>query len=164
MNLLVYLFWLFSNAHAFESGELDKFLVDLIDTWQLRSPTVIVQGDLPKLCMVRQWQLCLSDSWDTLELANHLALAHLHRRQDGIVLVGRTGHENLLSELAQRSPSLLTTNFPVFMPISYKDDIKLWLDSNIIMFNESSAGNWRLDVITCSLRCNGNLLRLQQAI
>ena len=149
MNLLFSLFWLFSSAHAFESEELDKFLVDLIDTWQLHSPTVIVQGDLPELCMARQWLLCLSGSWDAIELANHLALAYLHRRQDGIVLVGRTGHKNLLRELVKRSPSLLTTNYPVFMPISYKNDINLQLDSNIIMFNESSAGNWKmLDVFS----------------
>ena len=118
--------------------------MDLIDTWHLRSPTIIVQGDLPDLCMRHQWLLCLSDSLDVTELANHLALTHQHRRQDGIVLIGRTGHEHLLKELNKGSPSLLTTNYPVFMPTSYKDDIKLRLDSNIIFFNDSSAGNWKL--------------------
>ena len=142
--LLFSLFWALSIAETFESEKLNKFLRGLIATWQLRSPTIIVQGDLPNFCMRPQWQLCLPDSLDTTELANHLDLTHQLGRQDGIILVGRTGHEQLLRELAKGSPSLLTTNCPVFMPASYKNYIKFRLDSNIILFNESSAGTWHL--------------------
>ena len=141
----LFLFWGFStSAHAFEHEELDEFLGDLIDTWQLRSPTIIIQGDFPELCMRRQWTLCLSNGLDTDELGNHLALTHQLGRQDGIILVGRTGHEQLLRKLAKGSPPLLRTNYPVFMPASYKNKIMLRLDSNIVLFNESSARNWKL--------------------
>ena len=139
--LHIFLFWAFSTcANAFESDELDKFLGDLIGTWQLRSPTIIVQGDLPELCMRQQWLLCLSDSFESTELGNHLALSHQHRRQDGIILFG-TGHEQLLRKLAKGSPSLLTTNYPVFMPTTYKSSIKLRLDSNIVFYNSSKSFN-----------------------
>ena len=86
-EMLFLLFWLISSACAFESDELDKFLGDLIDTWLLRSPTVIVHGDvIPDICMRHQWLLCLSDGLDTSEMANHLDLTHQYRRQDGIIL------------------------------------------------------------------------------
>ena len=52
--LLFTLFWVFSSADVFEINDLYKFLGNLIDTWQLRPPTIIVKGDLPKLCMRRQ--------------------------------------------------------------------------------------------------------------
>ena len=115
---LFFIFWRFLSALTFESEEeLDKFLGDLIDTWQLRSPTLIVRGgDSPKLCMSRKWLLCLSDGLDSTELSNHLSLTHQHQKQDGIILVGRAGYEQLLRKLAKRSPFLLTANCPVFMP------------------------------------------------
>ena len=97
-------FPLVSSARAFESEQLDKFLGDLIEIWQLRSPTIIVLGDLPHICLRHQWLICLSDRLDTTELINHLALIHRHRRQDGIIFVGKTGLEKLLRELAEGIP------------------------------------------------------------
>ena len=97
MYLLFFLFWLLSSAKAFETQELDDFLGDLIDTWQLRSPTIIIQGDLPDFCMRAQWLLCLSEGLNTSEVANHLDLIHQHRQQDGIILFRRTGHDQLLT-------------------------------------------------------------------
>ena len=59
----------------------------------------------------------------------------MNTSQDGILLVGREGHEELLDKLAEgSSESLLTRNYPVFMPTSYKNDIKLRLDSNILFY------------------------------
>ena len=144
LDLLASLFWVFSSAQAYEIEELDKFLDDLIYTWQLSSPTIIVQGDLPKICMRHQWLLCLSDNMDTTELAYHVALNHQLGKQDGIILVGTTGHAHLLGELAKINSYLLTTNYPMFMPTAYKNDINFRLDSNIILFNESPTGNWKI--------------------
>ena len=136
---------LFIAANARANGQMDIFLGDLIDAWKLRSPTVVVQGELPEICMRPPWVLCLSaDGSDMTELANHLSLAHQQGRQDGIIFVGRTGYDELLREIAKTSPSLLTSDNPVFLPSSHRNEIKLRLDSNIILFHEYPAGDWDL--------------------
>ena len=71
---LILITLIFSSIHAFEPEVFDKFLGDLIDTWNLHSPTIIVQGDLPELCIKRPWMLCLSDGLDTTELVNLMPL------------------------------------------------------------------------------------------
>ena len=148
-SLLCCLFLAYSSAHAFQPEDLDRFLEDLIDTWQLRSPTIAFQDDLSELCFRHQWLLCLSDGLDTTELANHFNnhfsnLTHKHRRQDGIIFVGEPGHEELLKEIEKTSPSLLTTNYPIFMPISYKDDIKLRLDSHVYFYGNKTDSKFEL--------------------
>ena len=65
---------------------------------------------------------------------NHLASIHQHRKQDGLIFVGSEGHDGLLKYITDVVPSLLRSNYPLFMPISYQNDIKLRLDSNIFFF------------------------------
>ena len=141
---LCFLFWLFSIAHGFEKTEvLDKFVEDLIDTWQIRSPTIIYQDDLPELCRKRDWILCLSNAWDMSELAQHMVDIYSQTKHDGLIFLGH-GHEKLLKKLADDAPLLLSTNYPIFMPISYKTDVKLRLDSNVLFYEEKNVVNYDL--------------------
>ena len=141
---LIILFGIFAISHAAETGDLEAFIEDIIETWQLRSPTILVKDVVPKMCMTRQWLLCLSIDQDTNEFANHLASVHQHRKQDGIIFAGSQGHLNLLKHLDEVAPSLLISNYPVFLPISYQNDIKLRLDSNIIFYRENDNRNYEL--------------------
>ena len=135
---LIILFGIFAISHAAETGDLEAFIEDIIETWQLRSPTILVKDVVPKMCMTRQWLLCLSIDQDTNEFANHLASVHQHRKQDGIIFVGSQGHLNLLKHMDEVAPSMLISNYPVFLPISYQSDIKLRLDSNIYFYRENA--------------------------
>ena len=145
---LCILFRAFAISHGSESEEIDAFIEDIIETWQLWSPTILVKDDLPKMCMNHQWLLCLSnDQYQdqvTNELENHLASIHLHRKQDGLILVGHQGHDELLNYLLENEPSVLTSSYPVFMSISYKKDIPLRLDSNVFFYEENYDGNYEL--------------------
>ena len=73
---------LFAIAQASYTVELEHFIEDTISTWQLRSPTLEVQGDLPSICMRLEWILCLS--FDTDNLVQHLALIYKQRKLDGV--------------------------------------------------------------------------------
>ena len=143
---LCFLFWLFSIAHGLEKteGGLDKFVEDVIDTWQIRSPTIIYQDDPFDLCRKRSWILCLSNAGDMNELAKHLVDIYSQTKHDGLIFLGQHGHGKLLKKLADDAPLLLSTNYPIFMPTSYKTDIKLRLDSNVLFFEEKNVGNYDL--------------------
>ena len=135
MSKLLYLCLLlgvFTICHGSESHDIaSTFIEDIMQTWKLHSPT-IVANDLPGICMKHQWLLCLSNDQDELELANHLAFVHHQGKQDGIIFIGRQGTESLLTHLTLNTSSIFTSNYPVFMPTSYKSSIKLRLDSNIL--------------------------------
>ena len=119
------LYGIFTISHGTELQHFEAFIKDIIKTWQFRAPTVLFKDDLPELCMTHQWLLCLSDDGDDSELSNHLGSIHHHRKQDGMIFVGYQGHEKLLQRLAGSGSTILTSNYPVFMPISYQNDIKL---------------------------------------
>ena len=139
-------FGIVATSHGSESEEFETFIEGIIETWKLRSPTIVVKDDLPKICMSKnpQWLLCLSNDQDTNELANHLASIHPHRQQDGLIFVGSQGHEKLLKQLSEGAPSILTLNYPVFMPISYQKDIQLRLDSNIYFYRDIDISNYEV--------------------
>ena len=145
IKIVCLLFGVFAIAHGSDSdtAEFDKFIVDIIDSWQLLSSTLIVGEDLPKFCTRLEWLLCLPNESDSNELAEHLAAIDKHRKHDGVIFVGQ-GHEKLLKQLAIAAPDMLTSNYPTFMPFSYKFDINLRLDSNIIFYEEKSATNYGL--------------------
>ena len=143
---LCILFGIFAISHGSQSEELETFIKSIIKTWQLRTPTILVKGDLLDMCESQNhsWLLCLTNDQDTDELGNHLAYIHQGRKQDGLIFVGSQGHEELLELLSQGAPSLLTSNYPVFMPISYQNDIQLRLDSNILFYIDSDVGYYEL--------------------
>ena len=74
---LIILFGIFAISHGAETEDLEAFIKDIIETWQLRSPTILVKDVVPKMCMTRQWLLCLSNDQDTNELANHFVFVEI---------------------------------------------------------------------------------------
>ena len=144
MFKLCLLFWTCAIVHGSETSEVEKFVKDIIQTWKLRSPTVIVRDVLLDLCIQRDWILCLTDGLDTIELAHHLDLVHRQNKQDGVIFVGSRGHEKLLRELSKVTPSVFSSRYPIFMPADYEKYIQLRLDSNIIFYKESAPGKYDL--------------------
>ena len=122
------------EEHGVEA--IGEFVKDIIKTWRLISPTIVLQDDLLNLCMSRDWWLCLTNDMDVDELAIHLALIHNKTKQDGIILVGNQGHRQLLKRITNLAPSMFTSNLPVFMADEYIGEIQLRLDSNIIFYKE----------------------------
>ena len=141
LKLLV-LLWLSKSVVG--DGKLEKLLVDIIEAWQLLSPTIIAEEETPKLCLTHQWTLCLTNDMDKNYLAEHMALMHQGRKQDGVIFVGVSGHGQLIRDLAELAPSLFTSNCPVFLPIDYTSDIKLRLDSNVVFYSEDGPTNYKL--------------------
>ena len=123
---------------------LDEFIADIIQVWQLRLPTIIVKDDIPELCMINERAHCLTNEMNVAELAEHLVEMRRKREQDAAIFVGSEGHEQLLELVIRLSPTFLTSNCPVFMPLRYSGDIKLRLDSNIIFFEEQKATVYNL--------------------
>ena len=120
---------------------MEQFIGDIISTWKLLSPTIVVDENLLELCRTHQWVLCLVS--DNEELARHLEVIHQGRKQDGIIFANE-GQKELLPELDILAPSIFRSNYPIFMPIGYSVDINLRLDSNIIFFEEGSHGEYEL--------------------
>ena len=75
-----------------------KLVRDIIVTYKLLSPTVVVGDKVPKLCLERQWVLCISHSEGdgNAELARHLAMLNKNRKQDSVIFVGAEDHGGLL--------------------------------------------------------------------
>lgn len=139
---LCLLMGIFTTSHGSESEQFQAFIEDIIETFQLKSPTVVFNDDLPNMCMIYQWLLCLSNR-DTKELANNLASVHIQRKQDGIIYVGHQGHEELFKLLSERAPSVFAA-YPLFMPKSYQNDVHLRLDSNIYFYEVSEHEYYEL--------------------
>ena len=91
-----------------------------------------------------EWILCLSTEFDTDNLVQHLALIYKQRKQNGVFYLGSQGHEKLLKQLSKMFPTMLTSNYPTFMPSSYQDKIELRLDSNILFYEEKSLTRYEL--------------------
>ena len=89
------------------------------------------------------------------------------RKHDALIFLGGGGQRELVTQLDKRptikspddpddqpgafklnyfseTPTIFTTDSPVFMPIEYADAIKLRLDTNIIFFEEEMPGNYKL--------------------
>ena len=143
----VLLFCICALLQDAESKKFEAFVGDIIDTWQFLSPTIIFKSDLPRMCMTHQWLLCYANDLDAQELANQLVLIHRGRKLDGLIIQGRHGHKKLLKHLMRVAPFILASNYPVFMPSSYKDDIELRLDSNIVFYSDKEGGNYELNDI-----------------
>ena len=141
---LYVIFGIFAVCHGSESPkEIETFIESVIETWQLRSPTILVLSILPKLCMSKNhaWVLCLLKDQNSNELMNHLVDIHQHTKQDGLIFVGELGHETILKNLSEKLPHIFTSNCPVFMPASYESIIQLRLDSNILFYKSEYTFN-----------------------
>ena len=123
---------------------LETFVIDVIETWQLLSPTIVFQDEMPTMCMKHQWILCLTIDMGIFETAEHLDRIFKTRKQDGIIFVGEQGHRQLLRQLDKVTPFIFSSNCPVFMPADYTNDIRMRLDSNMIFYKEESLGTYKL--------------------
>ena len=118
------------------SNPLERFIEDIIMTWKLLSPTIIVKEEIFDLCRTHQWALCVTNNGNVTDLAKHLSIAHRSRKQDSLILVGIQVHEDLLGRISEIEPTILRSKCPVFMPKEYSNMMKLRLDSNIIFYEE----------------------------
>ena len=121
---------------------LNDFITDIIKAWQLRLPTIVGEY-LPEACMTPRYMLCLSSTLDLHELAEHVALIHINRKQDGIIFLGK-GQKQVIEEVTKLAPTIWRSNSPVFMPIESSNDITLRLDSNIIFYEEQGVTDYKL--------------------
>ena len=112
-------------SSGYESNELENFMASMIMTFQLQSPTIIFNENLPSLCMNHQWLLCISNQQDENELKIHLDYIHKGKKQDGLIFVGTEGHQKLIHYLSEVASSPFTSNYPTFMPQSFQNDIQL---------------------------------------
>ena len=71
---------------------------DIIATYALLSPTVVVGARLPQLCLEQQWLLCISHTGEDRipEVARHIAMMNKDRKQDSVIFVGAEDHGGLL--------------------------------------------------------------------
>ena len=58
--------------------------------------------------------------------------------------MGSQGHEKLLQQLFAIESTVFTSNYPVLMPITYKNEIQLRLDSNMIFYTIINITNFEL--------------------
>ena len=151
MHKFLPLIWVTVLHGAISYQEWDKFVESLIGTWKLNSPTIIGAKNekFIEFCRKHQWVLCLMDDMEASKVAEHLSNVHKLGKQDGILLIGVKSHQKLLGILANDIPneSLFTRNYPVFMPTSYQNHIKLRLDSNVLFYEESGGASYKLNDI-----------------
>ena len=71
---------------------------DVIVTYALLSPTVVVGARVPQLCLEQQWVLCISHTGEERipEVARHIAMMNKDRKQDSVIFVGAQDHGGLL--------------------------------------------------------------------
>ena len=141
---LCLLFWSFDASYGTKLNNVEAFIEDLIKMWQLRSPTIVINDELPNLCINHQWLLCLQNEVDSVEVLHHMEIIQQGRKLDSLIFVGIQGHGNILKQLSVGATNFLISNIPAFIPISYRNNIKLRLDSNIIFYAENDGGNFEL--------------------
>ena len=131
---------LFISLFSRVSGNsLYPFIVHVINNFKLSEPTVIIGDDVPELCMTMEWVLCLKN--DAAEVAQHLEILHLTRRQDAVIFTEAEGMAQLVKEL---SPSLFRSPCPVIMSSDLTHLIELRLDSNTLFYEKVNEYEYTL--------------------
>ena len=144
---LLLVFLISSNVEGVEQMDLmDNFILDLIKTWKLLSPTIIIKEDILDLCIRQDMVLCLlNDGGNTSEVAQHLNVIGGGRYLDGLIFVGTRVHKQLLMQMVEVAPTMFTSNLPVFMPAEYSKLVKLRLDSNIVFYQGEKLGRYKME-------------------
>ena len=114
---------------------LELFIEDIILTWKLLLPTVVVDETMIQFCICVPRVLCLVNNNDIEELSAHFEVLHKGRKQDGIIFASE-GQGQLIQQLDIDVPVVFRSNYPVFMPLGNSDDIRLRLDSNVIFLRK----------------------------
>ena len=124
-----------SSSHG-ANHTLEMFIKDIIVTWKLLSPTLIVDENMLEVCKTLPWVLCLGTNLDNIELSQHLEVMHKVSKHDGII-IATDGEGELLQHLDIAAHSIFRSNHPIFMPIGNSEKLNLRLDSNIMFFEET---------------------------
>ena len=156
--LMVMSFCLLTASRKANCNNQGEFLQDLVTTFHLRNPTIVIGGDeaLPDLCFRNLRVLCLQYFYqeeDTASLAEHMELLQQRRYQDAVIFIGGSAISRLVERLSQTVPSLFRSPCPVFMSIEHESVILLRLDSNIIFFE----GNEYLYTLTDRYAVKGGI-------
>ena len=122
-----------NGAEVFDPMEI--FVEDIVKTWKLRLPTIVLREKPLNLCRNYTTMHCVINDVNSRELAQHLSSLHCGKKQDGLILAGTNGHEELVSEISENAPTILRSNCAVFMPEMYSSLIHLRLDSNVVFYN-----------------------------
>ena len=62
-----------------------------------------------------------------------------------IIIGGGGAHSKFLTGLAELYPGVLTSDYPVFMPLEYSNEIPLRLDSHVTFYEVEPNGVWLTD-------------------
>ena len=127
---IVILFWVIALARGSERSHTEKFIRNIIEEWQLQSPTIMYRSEIPETCFKVERVLCLEENTGSDELVEHLAMIHRHRKQDGLIFADVLDTKEVITQLGRHLPTLFSSECPVFMPAEYAEDINLRLDSN----------------------------------
>lgn len=123
---------------------LELFIEDIIQTWKLLSPTIVVHGDnLLQMCTKQPWVLCLPSDMDNDEVVTHLEVINRGRTHDGIIFASH-GIKELLQQVDRFAPAIFSSNYPIFMSIGYSGFLNLRLDSNIYFFEVVAASSYSI--------------------
>ena len=79
------------------------------------------------------------------KFANYIKMLYHHRKQDSLILASTKIPKNLLKAL-QISPSdyYFNTDCPVFLPIKYSNTVDMYLDMNIVFYEDDEDGGYNL--------------------
>ena len=107
-------------------------------------------------------------------LANHIAMLHKQRKQDGIIFIGSYIEHRWLDYLLLRVMNIFRTDCPIFMHLELSNVMQLKLDSNIIfyerkdfsyiMFDKFSVNGGSPIIFEIGSWVEGNGLKLQKSI
>ena len=111
-----------------------KFLEDLVTTFHLREPTIVIGDDsLPDLCFSNRRVLCLqyvNHEEDAAPLAEHMELLQQRRFQDAVIFIEGGEMSRLVGMLSQSVPSLFRSqpqDTPLHLMCNIVDVINLHL-------------------------------------
>ena len=143
---MLMVFLLSTNVEGAQNMDfMQDFISDLIKTWKLLSPTLIIEEHMLDFCVGQDMVLCLIKDLETIsEMAEHLEVVYQGRKQDGLIFLGVQYSEYIIKQIVHVAPAIFTSKCPVFMPIEFSNMIKLRLDSNIIFYDEVTPQRYEL--------------------
>ena len=115
---------------------LEKLTHDVIEAWNLLTPTIIFQEEIPSFCFTFDMILCVTYDGQSDNFAESLARMHRERKQDGTIFFVSMISAQAMMKILQLAPTFFTSECPVFMPKDAHKILNLRLDSNVIFYEE----------------------------
>ena len=120
--------------HVKGDPTVDTFVMDIIETFHSRSPTIIFDEYAPEICFTRQWVLCITTGPDSREkdaLADYLAFLaqmmvketdnrkivelrdgpQVKRKHDLLLFLGGGSQKELVRQIDNGLPTKLADNY-----------------------------------------------------